>query len=180
MSETFTNQVINISDLPSLDDVQYTHVSPKYRWVTALSMIIFSTILLIVYLVVGWLAKPVMLEMPVIAIVLGLYIILSLAWLWLVFKSYAYLGYALREHDILIREGILFKSLIAVPYNRVQHCEIYQGALSRFLGLATISIHTAGGSGSELSIDGIDHDIAHHVRQLISSKTNVNDARDQQ
>jgi uncharacterized protein len=59
----------------------------------------------------------------------------------------------------------------------VQHCEIYQGVLSRALDLASISIHTAGGSGSELSIDGIDHDIAQHLRQLISSKTAQNDAR---
>ena len=53
--------------------------------------------------------------------------------------AFHYMGYALREKDISYRSGWLWRSMVTVPFNRVQHCEIKQGLIDRRFGLSRLT-----------------------------------------
>jgi Uncharacterized conserved protein len=53
------------------------------------------------------------------------------AWLlWLVPRQVRALGYAEAADDLLIRRGIMFKTMSIVPYGRMQFVDVHQGAPS--------------------------------------------------
>ena len=65
-------------------------------------------------------------------------------WLWwLIGRQVRAIGYADREDDLLVVSGILFKRLVVVPYGRMQQVDVRRGPIERYLGLATVQLHTA-------------------------------------
>lgn len=52
-------------------------------------------------------------------------------------------GYAERGEDLFITSGVMFRQLVAVPYGRIQFVDVTAGPLERFLGIATVQLHTA-------------------------------------
>lgn len=82
-------------------------------------------------------------------------------------------GYLLREHDLTFRKGWLFRSRVTVPFNRVQHSEVVQGPVLRWMRLSTLKVYTAGASGANLSIAGLDEEVAQTLRQILND--NVRD-----
>ena len=79
-------------------------------------------------------------------------------------------GYAIRDKDIVFRFGVIFRSVTAVPFNRIQHVETSSGPLDRKFDIAALQIFTAGGSGGDLKIDGLSADIAERLRVYILDK----------
>ncbi len=79
-------------------------------------------------------------------------------------------GYVLRDKDMLFRKGVIWRSLTAVPFNRIQHVETSNSPLDRRYGLATLQLFTAGGSGGDLKIDGLSKDVAEQLRVYILNK----------
>ena len=69
-------------------------------------------------------------------------------------------GYVVRDKDLVYKAGVLWRSVKAVPYNRVQHAETASGPLDRRYGLARLTVFTAGGSGGDLRVDGLSSDVA--------------------
>lgn len=78
--------------------------------------------------------------------------------------------YAVREKDISYKKGLLYKSLTTVPFNRIQHVEIDQGPISRFFGLATLSVFTAGDSSDDLKIKGLLKEQSLQIKEFITNK----------
>ena len=56
------------------------------------------------------------------------------------------MGWAEREDDVLWREGILFRSVHAVPYGRLQYVDVSDGPLLRRVGLAMAEASSPGAS----------------------------------
>jgi membrane protein YdbS with pleckstrin-like domain len=79
-------------------------------------------------------------------------------------------SYALRELDLTYRKGWLFYSITTIPFNRIQHTDVSQGPIERQFALCTLSIYTAGGSTSDLSIPGLEQDEAQQLRDFIAKK----------
>ena len=77
-------------------------------------------------------------------------------------------GYVVRERDILYRSGVLWLSVKAVPFNRVQHTKIDSGPLDRRFGLANLSIFPAGMGGHR--IRGLGADTAGQLRAYVSAQ----------
>jgi len=48
------------------------------------------------------------------------------------------IGYVLREDDLVLRRGILYSRLVAVPYGRMQLVDVTRGPVARLLGLAEL------------------------------------------
>lgn len=77
-------------------------------------------------------------------------------------KYYDSIAYTLTENEIIWRRGVWFKNTGIVPYNRITNIDITQGPISRKYGIASLSIQTAGYSGSsygklsEIKILGIE------------------------
>lgn len=79
-------------------------------------------------------------------------------------------GYVVRDKDLVYRAGVLWRSVKAVPYNRVQHAETASGPVDRRFGLARLTVFTAGGSGGDLRLDGLSNDTAERLRAHIATK----------
>lgn len=91
-----------------------------------------------------------------------------LVWaLWLIPRQVRALGYAELDDDLLIRKGILFRSLTVVPYGRMQYVDVQAGPLDRRAGIAQVQLHTAS-SGTDASIPGLPEDRAARLRDRLT------------
>src|SRR5690606_12474602 len=59
-------------------------------------------------------------------------------------------GYAIRDKDDVYKSGVMWRSVTAVPFNRVQHVETASTPLDRRFRQATLQLFTAGSSGGDL------------------------------
>jgi len=75
-----------------------------------------------------------------------------------------------RDKDIVFRSGVIWRSVTAVPFNRVQHVETSSTPLDRKFDLANLQVFTAGGSGGDLRISGLGADTAEQMRVYILGK----------
>jgi membrane protein YdbS with pleckstrin-like domain len=89
--------------------------------------------------------------------------------LWLVPRQVRALGYAERADDLLLRRGILFRSMVVVPYGRMQYVDVTAGPLARRLGIASVQLHTAS-PGTDASIDGLPTAEAARLRDQLASR----------
>lgn len=80
------------------------------------------------------------------------------------------LRFALREHDLWMQEGVLFRSWSVVPYSRIQHVDTRQGPIERVLGLARLMVFTASGMGADAGISGLSEEEASRLRDLLSRR----------
>jgi membrane protein YdbS with pleckstrin-like domain len=92
------------------------------------------------------------------------------AWVvWLVPRQVRAMGYAERADDLLLRRGILFRSMVVVPYGRMQYVDVTAGPLARRLGIASVQLHTAS-PGTDASIDGLPTAEAARLRDQLASR----------
>lgn len=63
-------------------------------------------------------------------------------------------GYAERDHDLLVRHGLLIRRLSIVPYARMQFVDVTAGPLERLFDLATVQLHTAA-AASDARVPGL-------------------------
>ncbi|MDJ1370933.1 PH domain-containing protein [Gulosibacter molinativorax] len=113
-----------------------------------------------------------------IAVAVGLSFIPDDGWWWLfgaipavIFASQIFfvvirtraIGYALREDDIVYRQGIWWSRMVAVPYGRLQLVDISRGPIERMLGLASLKMVTAAAS-TGLAIPGLPLEEANGLR----------------
>lgn len=93
-----------------------------------------------------------------------------LAWaLWLVPRQVRALGYAERDEDLLVRKGILFRSLTVVPYGRMQYVDVTAGPVARSFGIATVQLHTAS-AGTDAEIPGLPAAEAARLRDQLAAR----------
>ena len=95
---------------------------------------------------------------------------LLLAWCAvLVPRQVRAIGYAERADDLLIRKGILFRSMVVVPYGRMQYVDVQAGPLARACGIAQVQLHTAS-PGTDAAIDGLPPEEAARLRDQLASR----------
>ncbi len=107
-----------------------------------------------------------------VGVVVGLLIFVVQGVLALIWPSLAYarFRYTLRETDLLVQRGVLFRTWTSVPYNRIQHVDTRQGPLERSLGLSRLLVFTASGQGADGNIPGLDEETATKLRDLLSRR----------
>lgn len=79
--------------------------------------------------------------------------------------------YGVREHDLLVERGVLFRRTISIPRDRVQHVDTRQGPLERAFGLSNVIVYTAAGLSADGSIPGLDEEHAAHLRDALSRRS---------
>jgi membrane protein YdbS with pleckstrin-like domain len=82
--------------------------------------------------------------------------------------EYRYFRYALREEDLLVQQGVLFRRWSAIPRNRIQHVDTHQGPLERIAGVASLRLYTAAGMSADGSIPGLENRIAETLRDALT------------
>lgn len=165
----FQNQQIHSNLLPSSEYVIFEKLDPAYKKVSIYITVIFFVIIMILYLIAG-LFIDVLYIFPWILLFCLCWSFFTGLFLILAIKGYEYEGYAIREKDIIFKSGIFFRSTLIIPFNRIQHCEIGQGPVDRFFGLSELSLYTAGGSGSDLSIPGLSEERAASLKTFITNR----------
>jgi membrane protein YdbS with pleckstrin-like domain len=98
---------------------------------------------------------------------LSLSVLLLLAWPPL---EYRHWRYAVREHDLLVQHGVLFRRWSSIPLNRIQHVDTRQGPLERMLGLSRLLVYTASGVSADGSIPGLAQPVAEQLRDELSRR----------
>ena len=78
------------------------------------------------------------------------------------------LGYSEQEEHLLIRRGLMFHKVMAVPYGRMQYVEVKVGPLARLFGLAELELHTAADMSA--SIVGIPEKDAQRLRAVLTER----------
>ena len=62
---------------------------------------------------------------------------------WVVARQVSAISWVELDEEIVIRKGRLFRTLVSVPYGRLQYVDIQSGPLARAFGIASCEIHTA-------------------------------------
>ncbi len=92
---------------------------------------------------------------------------LMLAVLLLSERRYRALRYSLFADELHVTHGVWVRSHTIVPVWRIQHIDVAQDPLARWLGLATLVVHTAGTLSSSVAIPGLSHGKAERLRDEI-------------
>lgn len=121
---------------------------------------------------------------PVLAVLALLAVALRQPWLWLPFgvvaaftlwgallvrRQVGALAYAERADDLLVRRGILFRSLVVVPYGRMQYVDVTAGPVARAFKIASVQLHTASPQ-TTASIEGLPPAEAARLRDRLASR----------
>lgn len=86
---------------------------------------------------------------------LGLAFVAFVAAVWLPSLQFDRWAYAVGERELLIARGVVFRRITAIPTSRIQHVDLRQGPLERWLGLARIAVYTAAGGGADGVLPGL-------------------------
>jgi membrane protein YdbS with pleckstrin-like domain len=78
-------------------------------------------------------------------------------------------GYVERADDLVVTHGVFVKRLIVVPYGRMQFVDVTAGLLERWMGIATVRMHTAA-AATDAAIPGLPTMEAAHLRDRLAQK----------
>ncbi len=79
-------------------------------------------------------------------VALGVLLVGGGGWLWawaVIGRNWRSWGYAERADDLLVVHGALFRTLVVVPYGRMQLVDVVAGPVERAFGLVSVRLHTA-------------------------------------
>ena len=88
---------------------------------------------------------------------------------WLIGRRVRSYGYAERGDDLLVVSGILVRRLVIVPYGRMQMVDLKAGPLDRWLGIATVQLHTAAAT-TDAAIPGLPPQEASALRDRLAAR----------
>lgn len=163
----FENQQIDTKGLPRLEDVEYILLLKNYKYLIIIQWTIFVLFLAGLF----WVINVIQEENFPFWMILGFYsglTVLYILRLFLIIKAFPLKGYALRQHDIIFRTGLIIRKITSIPFNRIQHSEVRQSFLARLLKITRLKIYTAGGSTSDLSIHGLSLDEAARIKDFLT------------
>src|SRR5918992_5041607 len=143
---------------------EWKRLSPNFRSLRRLTTLIFVPIVFVPPAVLVWVLTDLW---WVSAIILGVGAAILLIRLALVERTWRSWGYVEREDDLYITHGVLFRTLVAVPYGRMQLVEVASGPLERSFGLATVTLKTASAE-TNASIPGLTPDEATRLRDRLT------------
>lgn len=163
----FQNPEIPLDTLPSVDTLQWQALAPAYKRLWQLQALLVVGVSSIPLFFATFFAGPALLQA---AFIWLLWAILGTALLLWPTLSLPKRGYVVRDKDILFRHGVVWRSVTAIPFNRIQHVETSSTPFDRKFELATLRLFTAGGSSGDLRIDGLDVRSAEQLRIFVLKK----------
>lgn len=170
----FTNLQITIGDIHPLESLNFEKVNKSVKTVALLVNATSFIVVLIITSILWFLMKDDFSMILLFSGIMCLLIVLNFTYHW---YYYTNLRYAMREKDITVKEGVIFLSSTTMPFSRVQHVEVVQSFLQRYFKIATIHLFTAGGTGIDLTIKGLDEEKAEKIKSYIISKTVYSETR---
>lgn len=155
----FTNTQIQTDTLPKFETIELKAISPKYKTIVLINVLIAHTLVFALLLLAKYFFKSDVLS-SYFWIILLILIIFCICQVVLTLLNFRTRKYGLREKDIMYSAGYITNKTTTLPFNRVQHIEISRSFLARKFNLSTLKIYSAGESGGDISIAGLPNDIA--------------------
>jgi uncharacterized protein len=100
-------------------------------------------------------------------VVVGLVAVVVVGWV-LIGRNARLWGYAERDEDLYIKHGALFRTLVVVPYGRMQYVDVQAGPLDQAFKVASVHLHTAS-PGTSARIPGLPAEEAARLRDRLTS-----------
>lgn len=164
-----SNHQIETKTSDRIEELIFEPVSPKYRSVQIASAVILYMMLSLLALlllltdIIWWCVAA---ETVIVLVCIINLIILR--------KAYLFKGYALREHDITYRSGVVFPKITTVPFSRIQQVSIRQNPVSKYFGLCALDVVNGAQDLSSLSIHGLTNEKADAIKNVITLRLNNN------
>lgn len=153
--------------------LEWSRVSPKYLRVRVLGWLVGSLVWLVLACV------PLVLRLtgvwesfPPLWLAWGLpgAVLIGAVWRGLLLRrQVAAIGYAERDDDLLVRQGVIFQRTMVVPYGRMQYVDVAVGPLERAFGICTLKLHTAS-PATNAEIPGLPTDEGARLREQLSAR----------
>ncbi|BDI59702.1 PH domain-containing protein [Qipengyuania nanhaisediminis] len=148
------------------DEGELTRLHPNYKLLMRFGALIAGLVLFIAVAVVEGILRSELglpmgvLLMPgaIIAIIIGFRVPVA---------RYNARGYQISRDRLRVVRGIWWHSDTIVPFGRVQHIDVDQGPVERALGIATMTLHTAGSHNASVRLPGLGHERAIAMREAI-------------
>lgn len=141
-----------------------------WRWTLALSTLAAA---LAGGLLAAWLAEATWVVLRVVGAVLATGAAAVVGWPPARYRAW---GFQLRDADVRVRRGVLWRTVSVVPHARIQHVDTRRGPLERRVGLARLVIYTAGTRGASVPILGLDEEAAERLREELATTSGLEDA----
>ena len=163
----FENIEIPLDELPTASELDWQHLDPSYR-----KRLLVDRLITIAFMVAGLVIAAILLNIPthVLAAIAAGVVVATAIMLASPFIVVPKKGYVVRDKDIVYKSGVFFRSVTAVPFNRIQHVETSNSPLDRRFKLSSLKLFTAGGTGGDLKIDGLNAERAEQLRALVLEK----------
>lgn len=164
VNKSFENRQIPADALPSYRWIDFQPVAAPYLFwalMTGPGIWLLVAIVLLVVSETGLVPVDGFGWLPLVPFLIALF---STVITWL---DVNYRSWALREHDLVYRSGVIWKKTVILPFVRIQHVEAAHGPLERKLGLMRLKCFTAGGMTANLVVLGLDRDQARRVRRYL-------------
>ena len=149
---------------PWPDTVDWQPVSPDLIWVELIRWRASAAILLVPLRRPAGRSAASGCSGLAVAVVLVLLLVAGLA----IVRAVRAWGYAERDHDLLVRHGLLVRRLSIVPYARMQFVDVSAGPLERAFDLATVQLHTAA-AASDARVPGLRPAEASRLRDRLTA-----------
>ncbi|MFA1542410.1 PH domain-containing protein [Actinomadura monticuli] len=145
--------------------LQWAPISARHAWHRLLTAVLWAIPIGGVGAFIVWRNGGVVAAvMWVAAVVLGV----AVTWLVAELDRRAY-GYAERADDLIVTHGVFVKRLIVVPYGRMQFVDVTAGLLERWMGIATVRMHTAA-AATDATLPGLPTAEAAQLRDRLAQK----------
>ena len=163
----FENPEIALDELPDTDALDWERLHPLYARALRIVAAIVVTIMAVAISALTFVPNIPLAPFVALYSLLAIATAIALIWPGIAVKRR---GYVVRDKDILFRKGVIWRSVTAIPFNRIQHVETSSTPIDRKFDLATLQLFTAGGAGGDLKIDGLGTDVAEKLRVFILNK----------
>lgn len=98
-------------------------------------------------------------------------VVMLVVWLWLLWfipRQVAAISWAELPEELAIRRGRLWRSMVTIPYGRIQYVDLNSGPYKRAKGMADLTVNTASPLSSG-DIPGLPVEVAEELRVRLSA-----------
>lgn len=150
-----------------MDIVQPLPIAVRRLW-RAIAVVEGIAAFLVLITVETLLARQVDLPWPPVVIPLAAgALIVGIGWPMATLR-YRFWRFQLTDHWIQARWGVLNRHSATIPRNRIQTLTSENGPIDRFLGLTSVTVHTAGSGAPNLSIPHLEDPTVEWLREELA------------
>lgn len=161
----FQNETITLEQIPKYEEIAYTNLHKNYVKIVRMNALIGFLFGIAVSVAIFFVFE----EFEKYYFIIGFSLLMLLISLFPLL-TYKKKKYAFRQHDVLYKKGLIFKTVNIIPYIRLQHVVIKQGWYAKKLGLATLELHTAANDRVDVSIPGLTLEDAERWKSFLLNR----------